>query len=263
MPSDWEALTEHIYEHSCLAELTGGVCGTFSLAKAIVITAATLKSAFASGSKQLHEQLRTQNYYPSLVSLVIRYIEADIDQRFDTYNSMDISDHQNAVVSAIGVLCMSGNERSGSMKAIDKEKCFSLKARREAVPNSDFNDEAFRIVPALMDYLHSSKQMETKSDLDTATIEAKRVYLGDLERLYIEKVGQILVQSPYDYVFVQVRIFEARLLIKTDAFFTSCYVRCYRIRTFWRKLLLASTAIQMLQNIQLDLFFQASQLKQM
>lgn len=209
-PTRWRSMVKRLYEERCLLNLVHNASGTGLLAKAVLVTALSLRRAISAGFSDLHRQMHTDRQRHKILTTFVQLFESR--QRAlcaeDTAPSSleDLRQHDQDLADAVAELCLSGNETPLPRGNLYQNKAYKLvlDSMTPVVGQSLFNPEAFGLLSDILTYLHRATKTEKERHNDSQVCDQ---LVNDRERLecrYLQKLCQIVVTYPFDYEFVSV-----------------------------------------------------------
>ncbi|KAL4087165.1 hypothetical protein PRIC1_013064 [Phytophthora ramorum] len=221
-PNRWRSMVKQLYEERCLLDLIHNANGTGVLAKAVLVTALSLRSATVVGLSDLHRQMHTDRQRHKILAMFIQMFES----RQRAIGKEDVASASLAsfrqddqdLADAVAELCLSGNESPLPRSDIHQNKAFRLAfdATPSVVGQSLFNAEAFGLLSDILTYLHGKTKFEEEHKSEDHVCEVLR---GDRERLechFLEKLCQIVVTYRFDYEFVSKSNVITRIIEQLD-----------------------------------------------
>ncbi|KAL4164779.1 hypothetical protein KRP22_003520 [Phytophthora ramorum] len=221
-PNRWRSMVKQLYEERCLIDLIHNANGTGVLAKAVLVTALSLRSATVVGLSDLHRQMHTDRQRHKILAMFIQMFES----RQRAIGKEDVASASLAsfrqddqdLADAVAELCLSGNENPLPRSDIHQNKAFRLAfdATPSVVGQSLFNAEAFGLLSDILTYLHGKTKFEEEHKSEDHVCEVLR---GDRERLechFLEKLCQIVVTYRFDYEFVSKSNVITRIIEQLD-----------------------------------------------
>ncbi|TMW56707.1 hypothetical protein Poli38472_006717 [Pythium oligandrum] len=191
-------LISHVEEYQCLFGLLEAIVDGRSFEKVVIITGSVLRSAYDDGIVSLHKQLRTAHYYDKLLLAFRSVLDRDLVSVEAAKDQVSrIKQRHTSIRSAISELCLSGCEEAIALRVGSTEKCFQLAGPKPKA--SMFNCEAFLMLCQMLKHLRLMINREPNIDDGVKS----REWLEELECQYIQKVGRIVAQNRFDYLFLR------------------------------------------------------------
>ncbi|KAE9359312.1 hypothetical protein PF008_g2303 [Phytophthora fragariae] len=220
----WRSMVKLLYEERCLGGLIHNANGVGVLAKALSVTALSLRRAFAVGLLDLHRQMNADQQRHKIMTTFTQLFEfrqkviCAENNGSTTVEALHIQDQELA--DAVADLCSSGNDNTLQRGNICQNKAFKLAiaSMENMVGQSLFNPEAFGLLSDILAYLHRPTKTEEEQCWND---EAYDKLIDDRERLechYLQKLGQIIVTCQFDYEFVSNASFLAQAIEKFDGY---------------------------------------------
>ncbi|KAE8911778.1 hypothetical protein PF003_g4292 [Phytophthora fragariae] len=220
----WRSMVKILYEERCLGGLIHNANGVGVLAKALSVTALSLRRAFAVGLLDLHRQMNADQQRHKIMTTFTQLFEfrqkviCAENNGSTTVEALHIQDQELA--DAVADLCSSGNDNTLQRGNICQNKAFKLAiaSMENMVGQSLFNPEAFGLLSDILAYLHRPTKTEEEQCWND---EAYDKLIDDRERLechYLQKLGQIIVTCQFDYEFVSNASFLAQAIEKFDGY---------------------------------------------
>ncbi|OWZ24500.1 hypothetical protein PHMEG_000453 [Phytophthora megakarya] len=204
-PTKWRWMVKQLYEEHCLLELIDHANGTGVLAKAVLITALSLRGALTAGLPDLHKQMHTNRQRHKIFTLFVQLFESRQDANcvIDPLSSEAHRQGDQALADAVAELCLSGSETPLLRGSIYQNKAFKLAidAGTPVAGQSFFNPEAFGLLLDILEYMHRSTKAEKEQQNDSRcdVLENDR---EQLECRYLQILCKIIMAYRFDYEFV-------------------------------------------------------------
>ncbi|KAE9044321.1 hypothetical protein PR001_g5414 [Phytophthora rubi] len=222
--SRWRSLVKLLYEERCLGGLIHNANGVGVLAKALSVTALSLRRAFAVGLLDLHRQMNADQQRHKIMTTFTQLFEfrqKAICAENNVSTTVETSRiHDQELADAVAELCSSGNDSTLQQGNIYQNKAFKLAiaSMENMVEQSLFNPEAFGLLSDILAYLHRPAKTEEGQRWNDEAYEKLMDNRQRLECHYLQKLGQIIVTCRFDYEFVSNASFLAQAIEKFDGY---------------------------------------------